>query len=126
VRDRFLQDGISYHYAWSPKGPWAVHILRLGLERCDLGLAVLPAGHDEPSDPGLATVSVLADAAGDGVLAAVNGDFFTPEGRPVGPEVADGLILRARARPAFAWRPAADPWIGMSRVGVGGGLRADV
>ncbi len=117
TRSRFLQDGVDYHYAWSPKGPWAVHLLRLDLERCDLGLAVLPAGHDAPSDPGLATVSAMVAAEGDGVLAAVNGDFFTPEGRPVGPEVADGLLLRSRARPAFSWRPGGDPWVGMSRVG---------
>ena len=124
VRGRFLQDGLTYHYLWSAKGPWAVHSLSLDLERCDLGLVVLPAGHDRPADPGLATVSALTHAGNEGVLAAVNGDFFTPEGRPVGPEVTDGLILRARGRPSFAWRPGADPWIGRSRVGEGGGLEA--
>ena len=120
VRARFLHDGVSYHYVWTPRGPWAVHLLRLDLERCDLGLAVLPAGNNEPSDPGLATVSALVDAGGDRVLAAVNGDFFTPEGRPVGPEVADGLLLRSRARPALSWRPGGDPWIGTSGVRQGG------
>ncbi len=124
VRTRFLQDGISYHYAWSPKGPWAVHILKLELERCNLGLAVFPAGEDEPANAGLATVSDLVDVEGDGVLAAVNGDFFTPEGRPVGPEVAGGRLLRSRARPAFSWRPSEDPWIGTSQVGEGGSLGA--
>ncbi len=124
VRGRFLQDGVAYHYVWSPKGPWALHALRLDLVRCDLGLAVLPAGHDQPADPGLATVSSLTHAGDHGVLAAVNGDFFTPEGRPVGPEVTYGLLLRARARPAFAWRPGSDPWIGMSRVGEAGSLEA--
>ena len=122
VRARFLQDGITYHYAWSPKGPWAVHFLTLELERCDLGLAVLPAGEDGPADAGLATVSELVNAVGDGVLAAVNGDFFTPEGRPMGPEVSDGRLLRSRARPAFSWRPREEPWIGTSRVGEGGSL----
>ncbi len=124
VRTRFLQNGISYHYAWSPKGPWAVHLLRLELEHCDLGLAVLPAGAGEPSAAGLATVTHLVEAVGGGVLAAVNGDFFTPEGRPVGPEVAGGRLLRSRARPAFSWRPAEDPWIGTSQVGEGGSLGA--
>ena len=124
VRSRFVQDGLDYHYVWSPKGPWAVHLLKLDLERCDLGLAVLPAGYDEPPDPGLATVSVLVESGHDGIIAAVNGDFFTPEGQPLGPEVANGLLLRSRPRPAFSWRPGNDPWIGMSRVGEAGGLQA--
>ncbi len=120
VRTRFLGDGLAYHYLWSPKGPWAVHVLRVDLERCDLGLGVLPAGHDKPSDPGLATVSALVEYAGGEVLAAVNGDFFTAEGRPVGPEVADGRLLRSRARPALSWHPGSDPWIGTTEVGQGG------
>ena len=120
VRTRFLGDGLSYHYLWSSKGPWAVHALRVELERCDLGLGVLPAGHDEPSDPGLATVSALVGSARGTVLAAVNGDFFTAEGRPLGPEVADGKLLRSRARPALSWHPGSDPWIGTTEVGLRG------
>jgi len=120
VRTRFLRDGLSYHYLWSPKGPWAIHVLRIELERCDLGLGVLAGGHDDPSDPGLTTVSALMGAAGTGILAAVNGDFFTTEGRSVGPEVANGEVLRSRARPALSWRPGTDPWIGTTELGQGG------
>ena len=49
---------------------------------------------------------------GSGVLAAVNGDFFTPEGHPLGPEVAEGKILSSRERPALGWTPGRAPWIG--------------
>lgn len=126
IRARFLHEGLSYHFVWSEKGPWAVHVLRMDLERCDLGLRVLPAGEVGLYGPGLATVTELVGEAGGDVLAAVNGDFFTPEGRPLGSEVAAGLILSSRERPALEWTPGRAPWIGTvvlhesgSSVGVG-------
>ncbi len=112
IRARFLHDGLSYHFVWSEKGPWAVHVLRLDLERCDLGLKVLPAGEAGLHEAGLSTVTDLVSEAGGGVLAAVNGDFFTAEGRPLGPEVAAGKILWSRERPALEWTPGRAPWIG--------------
>ena len=106
---RFLHDGLSYHFVWSEKGPWAVHVLRLDLERCDLGLRVLPAGEAGLHGAGLSTVTELVSGAGGAVLAAVNGDFFTPEGRPLGSEVAAGQILWSRERPALEWTPGRAP-----------------
>ncbi len=124
VRTRSVGDGLSYHYLWSSLGPWAVHVLSVDLERCDLGLAVLPAGREELAGAGLATVTTLVQRAGDGVLAAVNGDFFTLEGWSVGPEVALGRLLRSRSRPAFSWAPGAPPWIGTTEVKGVAGLEA--
>lgn len=112
IRARVLHEGVSYHFVWTEKGPWAVHVLRLDLERCDLGLRVLPAGEAGVHGAGLSTVTELVSEAAGRVLAAVNGDFFTPEGRPLGPEVAAGKILSSRERPALGWRPGGDPWIG--------------
>ena len=112
ISARSLHAGLSYHFVWSEKGPWAVHVLRLELERCDLGLRVLPAGEAGLYGAGLATVTELVGEAGGDVLAAVNGDFFTPEGRPLGPEVAAGQILWSRERPALEWTPGQAPWIG--------------
>ena len=120
ITARFLHDGLSYHFVWSEKGPWAVHILRLELEQCDLGLRVLPAGEFGSYGPGLATVTELVGEAGGDVLAAVNGDFFTPEGRPLGPEVAAGQMLSSRERPALEWTPGHAPWIGTVARGESG------
>ena len=124
IRTRFVREGLSYHYLWSPKGPWAIHMLRLDLKHCDLGFEVLPAGVADPGGPGLSTVTDLVRHAGPFVFAAVNGDFFTAEGRPVGPEVAAGRLLWPRSRPAFAWQPGAAPWIGTVELVDGGGLSA--
>jgi hypothetical protein len=51
-----------------------------------------------------------------GILAAVNADFFTPEGRTLGSEVVDGKVTSARSRPALAWRPGREPWVGLAQV----------
>ncbi len=130
ISGRFIHEGLSYHFVWSEKGPWAAHVLRVDLERCDLGLRVLPAGEIGSYGAGLSTVTELvenagavrgAEAAREGVapgnawvevLAAVNGDFFTPEGRPLGSEVAAGRVLSSRGRPALEWTPGHAPWIG--------------
>ena len=112
IRTRFLHDGLSYHFFWSEKGPWAVHVLRVELDRCDLGLRVLPAGAVGSYGAGLSTVTELVGGADGEVLAAVNGDFFTPEGLPLGSEVAEGKMLAARERPALEWTPGRAPWIG--------------
>jgi len=50
------------------------------------------------------------------VLAAVNADFFTPEGAALGSEVVDGAVTVARARPGVAWRGDGLPWIGAVRL----------
>jgi hypothetical protein len=66
---------------------------------------------------GRATVTDLTRIHGGTVLAAVNGDFFTPEGMPLGPEVASGARRTGRARPALAARGGvAVPWIGTTGV----------
>ncbi len=57
-------------------------------------------------------VTELLSEAGPGVVAGVNGDFFTPEGLTVGTEVVGGEVRRVRPRPAFAWRPGRAPWMG--------------
>ena len=123
TRARVLHAGLSYHFFWSGKGPWAVHVLRVELERCDLGVRVLAAGEVGLHGAGLLTVTELVGGTDGGVLAAVNGDFFTPEGRPLGAEVVEGKILSSRERPAFEWTPGRPPWIG-TIVRAGGGLSA--
>lgn len=110
-----VADGVRYRYLWSPRGPWAVHVLEVDLARCELGLDVVGAPRQAGKAGGHAPVTLLAasgEDAGEGVLAAVNGDFFTPEGAPLGPEVAEGRLRTFRARPVLSWRPGGGPWIG--------------
>ena len=109
-----VSDGVVYRYLWSPRGPWAIHLLEADLTHCMLGVEVADAG---TGTEGRATVSALAAERGGVVLAAVNGDFFTPGGRPLGPEVAGGIRHSGRERPAAAFRAGVGlPWIGTTGV----------
>lgn len=119
VRVADLHPGVRYTYLWSGRGPWGVHLVQADAlsDRCDLGLEVLRAEYRERGRPGRERVSGMVTRSGASVLAAVNADFFTPEGSTVGAEVVDGVVTAAEARPTFAWRRGSVPWIGVARVG---------
>lgn len=107
--------GVAYYGLSSQEGPWNIHLLRVDLNRCDLGLRILKAPKEEGLAGGRRRVSELEAVREGRVLAAVNGDFFTPEGLSVGTEVVEGVVTRIRNRPALAWRPGGLPWIGIPR-----------
>jgi hypothetical protein len=103
-----LGAGVVYRSIRSRILPWVVHLIEVEAWRCALGFRVARAeGGSE-----LTEVTELARRRGPGVIAAVNGDFFTPEGDPLGVEVSEGTLRGTRPRPVFAWRPGQLPWIG--------------
>lgn len=95
-----------------------MHLVSVDLaRRCELALDVLRAGARETGGKGREAVSSMAARSTRPVFVAVNGDFFTPEGDVRGIEVVAGRTLALAARPAFAWRPGGDPWMGTPEVG---------
>ncbi len=116
VRTQRLAAGLWYRFVWSSAGPWAVHVVEADLTRCDLSLRVLRAQPRESGGRGLEAVSSMVARSTGGVVAAVNADFFTPEGSALGTEIVDGRVTAARERPVLAWRPGRAPWIGRVRV----------
>jgi hypothetical protein len=112
-----IADGVFYHFFWSARGPWAVHVLEARMDRCQLGLEVVAAPIQPGRRGGRATVTDLVGSRGVAVVAAVNGDFFTPEGLPLGPEVVNGVRRTGRERPALVARGGGSvPWIGVTGV----------
>lgn len=103
-----LEDGVIYRAVRSGTEPWSVHLLEVDLTRCEVGFQVVRGGEEEGRLP----VSELARRVDPVVLAAVNGDFFTPEDRPLGTEVSGGEVRGRISRPGFAWRPGSHPWLG--------------
>ena len=123
VRVSWLGPGVAYRYLWSPRGPWAIHLVQADMGgRCDVGFSVLVPESRADGGRGRATVSEMVAAAKRPVLAAVNADFFTADGAAVGSEVVHGDVRSATARPTFAWRPGGAPWMGLSEP-AGGGIR---
>lgn len=108
-----IDSGIVYRYAWSPLGPWAIHLVQADLrQRCDLELDVLRAEERESGGVGRERVTSMVARFDGTVLAAVNADFFTPEGAVVGTELAEGAVTKVSERPAIAWTLGQVPWIG--------------
>lgn len=116
ARSLRVSEGLRYRFLWMHEGPWAIHLLEIDLGRCELGLSVLRGATAPSAGSGLARVSEMVERAGPSVLAAVNGDFFTPEGWPLGTDISGGSVRRVRSRPALAWAPGRDPWIGAVEV----------
>ena len=105
-------NGVFYHYAWSARGPWAVHLLSADLTRCEVDLVVVPAVAEDGVTRVRMTVTNMLPPRTVRALGGVNGDFFLLEGgAPVGPEVT-ASTQRVSSRPAFAWGPSRVPWIG--------------
>lgn len=102
LRGHTVSDGVSYHFAWSARGPWALHMVAADLDRCELELVVVPALADDGSTRTRKTVTAMVPNGGVMALAGVNGDFFAPGGAPVGPEVTSAT-RRPSTRPGIAW-----------------------
>ena len=114
VRTRRLGDGVWYRFAWSARGPWAVHLVSAETGRCEVGLSVVPATSSGDGGRRPMKVSEMVPAPPAEVLAGVNGDFFMREvgGLPVGSEVTP-TTRRFSDRPALAWNSRGAPWIGL-------------
>src|SRR5690606_25626554 len=100
--------GVLHAYAWSAAGPWAINVLEIDGAVC--------APRIEARMPGsrLAGRARTSDLAG-GAVAAVNADFFTPTGAPVGAQVRAGEVVAGPvARPVFA----------LAETTMGGGTRS--
>lgn len=109
-----LEDGAVYRSVRSGSHPWVVHLVEVDATRCELGFRVVRAGTDE----GRVKVTEMARRIEPGVLAAINGDLYTPEDVPLGVEVTSGELRGHTSRPVFAWRPGELPWIGPVEWGV--------
>ena len=107
-----LSEGVFYRFAWSNRGPWAVHMVSADMTRCELGLVVVPALAEDGVTRTRRTVTRMAPWGPQQPLAGVNGDFFgLDNGVPVGPEVT-ATTTHFALRPAVSWGPSRRTWIG--------------
>ena len=102
LRAERLGPDVHYRYLWSPSGPWAIHLVSAELDRCELDLRVVPALDPDGATRVRKSVTDMRPAAPMRVLGGVNGDFFAPDGAPVGPEVTR-WTRRSSTRPALSW-----------------------
>ena len=104
LRTEQLGPDVHHRYVWSPSGPWAIHLVSADLDRCELDLRVVPALDSDGVTRVRKPVTDMRPSAPLRVLGGVNGDFFAPDGTPVGPEVTR-WTRRPSTRPALSWGP---------------------
>ncbi|MGH7625084.1 MAG: phosphodiester glycosidase family protein [Gemmatimonadaceae bacterium] len=92
VRSRIVSDGVVLRYIHSSAGPWAIHVLDVDLERCNIVVAV--KGADSAAGRTKTTALLGQLATHEQVIGGVNGDFFSlASGRPIGLLIVDGRML---------------------------------
>jgi hypothetical protein len=89
-----LADGLIHRELLLGEGPWVVHVLELDLTRGNLQIRSVHAqdrvrGRERTSD----MARRLQDSLG-GILAAINADFFSPDGETIGNQVSEGEVVR--------------------------------
>jgi hypothetical protein len=97
-----------------------VHLVEVDLERCALTFDVVRARREGGQRGALETVSSMVEREPGTVVVAVNGDFFTPEGSPLGPEVSRGAVTHGRPRPGLGWLDGHEPAVGVLAPGAEG------
>lgn len=110
---------VVYRYLWSAAGPWAVHVLEVDVSACRVGFSVVRAPGEPGAPDARVSVSRLLEMAPPGSVAAVNGDFFTPEGAPRGAELSTRGFRASARRPALSWSAPRGPRIGVAEIAEG-------
>jgi hypothetical protein len=103
LRSTRLAPGVTYHYLWSPAGPWALHLLRVNRDSCWHIEAVKAGNAAVGREPAWTLLRGLADH--ERVAGGVNADFFsfTPPGVPTGAHVQEGRVVTGPGtRPVIA------------------------
>ncbi len=121
VRTQTVGPGVHYHRLRTVEAPLTVHLLEVDRSVCEVGLAVGVPPDVAAGEGGLARVTEIADAYPGAVLAAVNGDFFSAAGYPVGAEVGWVGVRSTSAGAALVVREHREPWIGRTGVDVESG-----
>ena len=86
---RRLGQGVSLTSIADPKGPWRIKVLKIDLARESKLDVVL----SNDRLPGLERTSSMARRTG--ALAAINGDYARPDGRPVYAFADDGRLMQS-------------------------------
>ncbi len=124
LRTESVAPGVHHHFLRVPEGPFAIHILEVDRTVCELGLEVgVPPGV-AAGQGGFARVSAMAERHPRAVVAAVNGDFFSAAGLPVGVEAGPLGVRATGGAAALAVRNGREPWIGQASIDERGGAVA--
>jgi hypothetical protein len=116
LRTVSIAPGVHHHYLWAPDGPFAMHLIEVDRIVCELGLEVGVPPDVAPGRGGFARVSTMAAGHRKAVVAAVNGDFFSAAGLPVGVEAGPLGVRASGGAAALAVRDGREAWVGWTSI----------
>ncbi len=115
VSTREVGPGVKHYRIYREAGPWAIEVVDFNYRHPALQLETVRA-----ADQGLELTSRMAgreDRSGSRVVAALNGDFFTAQGRPLNLQIRNGEIVQgAYPRSVLAVSRAKEPVITVTEL----------
>ena len=114
LETRPVGPGIIFYREYLAQGPWQLQVLEIDLDNPHVRLESIKAadqlwGYEQTSH-----MAARSDAEAHRVVGAINADFFSSGGIPVGAQVINGhLLKRETTRSTFGVGPDNQPFIGI-------------
>ncbi|HFE53601.1 MAG TPA: phosphodiester glycosidase family protein, partial [Bacteroidetes bacterium] len=107
--------GVTHSWKADPSGPWVIHLLQVDLREASVQIETAKARNRVQGREKTSVLARIGSRPGHRVVGAVNGDFFSAEGVPVGVQVLRGSLLKNPSyRSVFGITESKKPFI--SRV----------
>ncbi|MCI0494613.1 phosphodiester glycosidase family protein, partial [candidate division KSB1 bacterium] len=86
--------GVIHHHEFRAAGPWQLHVLEIDLSNPWIKIESIKANNLIVGREGTSSMSARSDREAHRVVGAINADFFSGDGTPVGAQVIDGILLK--------------------------------
>ncbi len=94
IAEEELATGVAFYHDCIDETPWHVYILEMDLTKRTNALKMVKAGQKLTGKQRTSQMVQKMSESGFTVLAAVNGDFFKKDGRPLNAQASDGVLLK--------------------------------
>ncbi|HEX9975200.1 MAG TPA: phosphodiester glycosidase family protein [bacterium] len=86
--------GVIYHHEIRAAGPWQLHVLEIDLSNPWIKIESIKAKDQIVGREGTSSMAARSDREAHRIVGAINADFFSGDGTPVGAQVIDGILLK--------------------------------
>jgi len=95
---RQIGPGVQHHQRRDPRGPWIINVVEIDRRNPYLHFETAKAGHRLQGLEITSAMAAAADAERHRIVAAINGDFFDPNGLPINLQIRRGELWRGPAQ----------------------------
>lgn len=94
ILNRLVGPGILHSKFYDNEGPWAIDVLEIDLTNSNISIESVKANDNIVGREKTSTMARRKDRNGHWVVAAINADFFNPNGSSINCQVVNGTILK--------------------------------